>query len=75
MTVNLLLEPHTKRVVYVAHNGVLPERIMIIDSGRQYLFAPSVCEHTSYAGPLPAGFGAQQCWSFRLREDRIEPAG
>ncbi|SRR6266446_1977259 len=73
MTVKLLIDPYTKRVVYVAHNGVVPERIMIIDGGRQHLFAPSACEQASYSGTLPAGFCAQKCWNFRFSENRVEP--
>jgi len=73
MTVKLLIDPYTKRVVYVAHNGVVPERILIIDNGRQHLFAPSACEQASYSGALPAGFGAQKCWNFRFSENRVEP--
>jgi len=73
MSVKLLVDPYTKRVVYVAHNGVVPERIMILDGGRQHLFAPSTCEQASYSGALPKGFCAQRCWNFRLGENRLEP--
>ena len=71
--VKLLVDAHTKRVVYAARDGVTPERIMIIDGPRQYLFSPATCEHAIYSGPLPAGFNPQKCWDFRYRGNRIEP--
>jgi hypothetical protein len=72
MPTKLLVDPHTKRVVYAAVNGVTPERLMIIDGPRQYLFSPATCEHAIYPGPLPAGFNPQKCWDFRYTGNRIE---
>jgi len=72
--VKLLVDAHTKRVVYAARDGVTPERIMIIDGPRQYLFSPATCEHAIVLGPLPAGFNPQNCWDFRYSGNRIERA-
>jgi len=63
--VKLLVDPITRRVVYLAHDGVLPERVLIIDAGRQYLFAPaSTCEVVEFSGPLPSGITPQNCWGY-----------
>jgi len=74
MLTKLLIDPHTKRVVYAAVDGVTPERLMIIDGPRHYLFSPATCEHASYSGPLPAGCNPQKCWDFRYTGNRIERA-
>ncbi|HEY3074730.1 MAG TPA: hypothetical protein VGJ74_06115 [Burkholderiales bacterium] len=73
MVVKLLVDPHTKRIVYAAPNGVTPERILILDAGRQHLFSPATCEHAIYSGPSPAGFNPQKCWDFSYGENGIEP--
>jgi len=70
--VKLMIDSVSKRIVYVARNGILPERVMIVDAGRQYLFAPSACESIDYAGELPAGVSPQKCWGFRLGEQGVE---
>jgi len=74
MGVKLMIDSMSKRIVYVARNGILPERVMIVDAGRQYLFAPSTCETIDYAGELPAHVNPQKCWRFRLGADGIEEA-
>ena len=72
--VKLLVDPATRRVVYVAYNGVLPERVLIVDAGRQYLFAPaSACEVVDFSGELPGGMSPQTCWGFRVRDGGLEP--
>jgi hypothetical protein len=73
MPIKLLIDPHTKRVVYAAYDGVAPERVMIIDGVRQYLFLPATCEQVIHAGALPSGFGPQKSWNFRYTENRLEP--
>ena len=73
MVIKLLIDPHSKRVVYAAYDSVVPERITIMDGCQQYLFSPATCEHALYAGVLPAGFGPQKCWNFRYSDDRIQP--
>lgn len=74
MGVKLMIDPVTKRIVYVARNGILPERVMIVDAGRQYLFAPSACETVDYGNELPARISPQKCWHFRLGAQGIEDA-
>jgi hypothetical protein len=72
--VKLLVDPATKRVVYLAYNGILPERVLIVDAGRQYLFAPaSVCEVVEFSGELPSGMSPQTCWAFRIAAGGLEP--
>jgi len=68
----LLVDPQSKRIVYAAYDGILPERITILEGARQYLFSPQTCEHVVHEGELPAGFGPQKCWQFRYRDNRIE---
>lgn len=74
MGVKLMIDPVSKRIVYMARNGILPERVMIVDAGRQYLFAPSACETVDYTGDLPARINPQKCWHFRFVADGIEEA-
>ena len=73
--VKLIIDAATKRVVYLAYNGILPERVLIIDAGRQYLFAPaSACEVVEFSGELPPGISPQTCWGFRIAAGGLEPA-
>ncbi len=65
MSVKLLIDPVTMRVVYLAHNGVLPERVMLLDAGRQHLFQLSCCEVVEFAGSLPDGINLENSWSYR----------
>jgi hypothetical protein len=70
--VKLLVDPVTRRVVYLARNGVLPDRVLIVDGERQYYFTPASCEIVEFSGLLPARMSAQNCWSFRSTPRGLE---
>jgi hypothetical protein len=70
----LLIDPVTCRVVYLAHNGVLPDRVLIVDGPRQQVFTPASCEIVEFSGPLPARVNAQNCWDYRITSHGLEPA-
>ena len=72
MAIKLLIDPYSKRVVYAAYDCVMPERIIVIDGTRQYLFSPATCEHAVCASALPTGFSPQKCWNFRYSDDRVQ---
>jgi len=70
----LLVDPVTKRVVYVARNGIMPERVLIVSGGRQHAFGPAWCEVVECAtGSLPQGITAQNCWGYRSGPRGLEP--
>jgi len=72
-SVKLLVDRLTRRVVYLAYDGILPERMLIIDGGQQYLFAPaSVCEVVEFSGELPHGMTALTCWDYRVTAEGFE---
>lgn len=72
-SVKLLVDPRTRRVVFLAYDGVLPERVLIIDRGQQHLFAPaSACEVVEFSGELPHGMSALTSWDFRITADGLE---
>ena len=72
--VRLLVDPATRRIVYLARNGVLPDRILIVDAGRQHCFTPACCEVVECSGPLPEGVNAQNCWGFLSTARGLEAA-
>ena len=72
--VKLLLDPVTGRVVYLARDGVLPDRVLIVDGERQHHFTPATCEIMEFPGRLPAHINAQNCWSFRSTSRGLESA-
>lgn len=72
--IKLLIDPVTRRVVYLARNGVLPDRVLIVDGGRQHHFTPASCEIVEFSGLLPARMSAQNCWSFRSTPRGLESA-
>jgi hypothetical protein len=69
----LLVDPATGRVVYLARDGILPERVMIVEGGRQHLFTTASCKVVDCAGPIPAGIHAQNCWLYRAGAQGLEP--
>ncbi|HYS76003.1 MAG TPA: hypothetical protein VEM38_07925 [Burkholderiales bacterium] len=74
MSVKLLVDPVTRRVVYLARDSVLPERVMIIeDGGRQVLFQLSSCEIVEFAGPLPGDIDLANSWSYELSPLGLAP--
>ena len=66
MSAKLLVDPFTNRVVYMSRNGVLPERVFIVDGERQHSFFAGSCTVVDLAGEPPAGMNAQNCWSYKL---------
>jgi hypothetical protein len=78
MSLKLLVDPESGRVLYVAHNGVLPERLMILHNGRQHLFQLSSCEVVEFDGPLPESITLENAWGYRYSPDGLvlieEPA-
>jgi len=72
--VRLLVDPATRRVVYFARNGVLPERVLIVDAERQHLFVQASCETVDFAGALPADMKPQNCWRYMHTPRGLEPA-
>ena len=72
-SVKLLVDCVTRRVVYLAYDGVLPERVLIVDGGQQHLFAPaSACEVVEFSGELPSGMSALTCWDYRVTPEGFE---
>ena len=70
----LLVDPVTRRVVYVARNGIMPERVLIVSEGRQHAFGTAWCEVVECAaGSLPQGINAQNCWAYRSGPRGLEP--
>jgi hypothetical protein len=72
--VKLLIDPVTQRVAYLARNGVLPDRVLIVDGPKQQVFTPASCEIVEFSGPLPARITAQNCWGFLATSRGLEPA-
>jgi hypothetical protein len=72
--VKLLIDPVTRRVAYLARNGVLPDRVLIVDAGRQHYFTPASCEIVEFSGTLPARVNAQNCWGCRITSRGLESA-
>lgn len=72
--IKLLIDPVTRRVVYLARNGVLPDRVLIVDGPRQHIFTPASCEIVEFSGPVPSGVNAQNCWDYRITSCGLEPA-
>ena len=66
MSVKLLVDPSSRRVVYLSANGVLPERVFILDGEQQHLFRPASCELEEFGGELPRGLNPQNCWQYSL---------
>ena len=66
MSVRLLVDPASNRLVYLSVNGVLPERVFILDGAGPQLFTPRLCRTVEFAGELPRGLHPQNCWSYRL---------
>jgi len=71
--IRLLVDPVTRRVVYLARNGVLPDRVLIVDGPRQQVFTPASGEVVEFSGPLPARINAQNCWGFLATPRGLEP--
>ncbi len=69
----LLVDPVTRRVVYLARNGIMPERVLIVSEGRQHVYSLAFCEVVEYAGTLPPAINAQNCWAYRSGPRGLEP--
>ena len=66
MSAKLLVDPLTSRVVHVSRNGVLPERVFIVDGERQHSFFAGSCKVVDLPGDPPQGMNAQNCWGYKL---------
>ena len=75
MKPKLIVDTATRRVAYVAFDGIVPERVLILDGGRQQAFFSASCEVLDYAGQIPAGFHPQSCWGYRVTPAGLEPVG
>jgi hypothetical protein len=51
---------------------VLPERVMVVDGARQYLFTAATCKVVECSVPIPAGIHAQNCWLYRAGPEGLE---
>ena len=70
----LLIDPASRRIVYLARDEKLPDKVVVIAQGRQLHFTPSSCERVEYSRQLPAGIDALGCWDFRYDGGEILPA-
>ena len=71
--VKLLVDPVTRRVVYLTRDGIMPERVLIVGEGKQYIFSPASCEIVEFSGVLPESINAQNCWGYRNTSSGLEP--
>lgn len=70
MKAKLLVDPGTGRVVYVARDGVLPERVLIVHAGAQYLYTAASCRVVDCV--VPAEIHAMNCWLYRAAPAGLE---
>ena len=68
---HILVDPSSGRIVYLARDDKLPDRIVIVAEGRQLYFVPSACRKIEYSGPLPDSLDALNCWNFRYDHNEI----
>jgi len=64
MSVKLMIDPASRRVAWFSPDGILPERVFVVDGPRQHLFSPATCEVLEFSGELPRELTAQNCWQY-----------
>ncbi|TMG69369.1 MAG: hypothetical protein E6H80_13565 [Betaproteobacteria bacterium] len=65
MSPKLLIDPRTRRVIFICWNDAFPTRVTVLDGESLHVFGPASWELVECAGALPAEINVQNCFEYR----------